>query len=123
LHWAAGVILFWGLVTTLWLPWIDYGKSYRMLSRSLAAALPAQRGRICGRNLGDAQRASFHYFDNIVTVRQGRRELSECKLLLVLTSGRDAAEFSAGAAWNKIWEGRRPGDRNELFRLYRRDRS
>ena len=123
LHWAAGVILTWGLVTTLWLPWIDYGKSYRRLSDSLAAALPAERGRICARNMGDAQRASFHYFDDIVTVRQVRRDASQCKLLLVSSSGSDTQEFSAGAAWHKIWEGRRPGDRNELFRLYRRDRS
>ncbi|MGB0127872.1 MAG: glycosyltransferase family 39 protein, partial [Rhodocyclaceae bacterium] len=58
-HWAAGLVMFWGLVMTLWVPWIDYGKSYRGLSASLAAALPAQRDCISGYNVGEAQRASF----------------------------------------------------------------
>jgi hypothetical protein len=30
--------LFWLLVATLWMPWIDYGKTYRGVSASLAKA-------------------------------------------------------------------------------------
>jgi 4-amino-4-deoxy-L-arabinose transferase-like glycosyltransferase len=120
-HWAGGLVMFWGLLTTLWLPWIDYGKSYRSLSGSLAAALPAQRGCIAGYNVGEAQRASFHYFDNIVTVRGYARDASACDLMLVFTPNRASPAYSAGPRWQKIWEGRRPGDRNELFRLYRRN--
>ena len=119
LNWAAGLVLFWGLATTLWLPWIDYGKSYRALSGSLAQALPQRPGCIGARNLGESQRASLHYFAGIVTAKQEGG--SGCRLLLVQTSGRNPPDTSPGPGWRRIWEGRRPGDRNELFRLYRRE--
>lgn len=119
LTWAAGLILFWGLATTLWLPWIDYGKSYRMLSASLAQALPQRPGCIAARNLGESQRASLHYFAGIVTT--GAQRGTGCRLMLVQTSGRNPPDTAPGPGWRRIWEGRRPGDRNELFRLYRRD--
>jgi 4-amino-4-deoxy-L-arabinose transferase-like glycosyltransferase len=120
LHWSAGMILFWGLLMTLWLPWIEYGKSYRMVSHSLAKALPAHPGCIASRDLGEPQRASFQYFDGIVTHGGERGKADACRLLLVLTTGRNAPEVSPGREWRKIWEDRRPGDRNESFRLYRR---
>lgn len=119
LNWAAGLILFWGLATTLWLPWIDYGRSYRMLTESLAAALPPRPGCIAGQGLGDAQRASLHYFAGIMTVRDARAR--DCRLTLVQSSGRNPPDASPGPGWRRIWEGRRPGDPNELFRLYRRN--
>jgi hypothetical protein len=39
MHWMAGLTLFWLLIAALWMPWIDYGKTYRPLSASLAKAL------------------------------------------------------------------------------------
>lgn len=120
-HWAAGVLAFWGLVVALWLPWVDYGKSYRAVSASLATALKSQpRSCIIGRTLGDPQRASFQYFNDIVTHDDGARGTLPCRLLLVQTAGR-AAPKSPGAQWRKVWEDRRRGDRNENFRLYVRD--
>jgi len=121
LNWAAGITMFWGLAMTLWLPWIEYGKSYRMVSASLARALPENHGCIAGRNLGEAQRASFHYFDRILTVRQANRAAASCRLLLVQYAGRNPPDSAPGSGWRKIWEDRRRGDRNELFRLYRKD--
>lgn len=118
-NWAAGMALTCCLVNLLWLQWIEYGKSYRMLSASLAQALPKKPSCIVGRDLGNAQRASLHYFDGIVTRPAGSARASECRLLLVQASGR-GPETSPGPGWKKIWEDRRPGDRNESFRLYRR---
>jgi 4-amino-4-deoxy-L-arabinose transferase-like glycosyltransferase len=37
MHWMAGLTLFWLLIVTLWMPWIDYGKTYRQVS-----AVPGQ---------------------------------------------------------------------------------
>jgi 4-amino-4-deoxy-L-arabinose transferase-like glycosyltransferase len=48
MHWMAGLTLFWLLIATLWMPWIDYGKTYRPVSASLAKALPEKRGCIAG---------------------------------------------------------------------------
>ncbi len=120
-HWAAGICVFWGLLSALWLPWIDYGKSYRPLSASLAEALPRTTQCIIGRGLGEPQRASFHYFAGIKTRREGTRGSADCRLLLVQETGR-RPEPNPGRGWKKLWEGRRAGDRNEMFRLYRRER-
>ncbi|MDR2239403.1 MAG: hypothetical protein LBE33_03070 [Zoogloeaceae bacterium] len=115
-HWAAGVTLCWGLLMALWLPAIDYDRSYRAVAVSLKAALPAQHGCIIGHGLGSPQRAAFHYFAGIKTVREGRRAAS-CHLYLAEGGARREVP-PPGAGWRKIWEGGRPSDRNERFRLY-----
>lgn len=118
-HWAAGVTLCWGLMMALWLPWIDHGRSYRSVAASLKAALPAGSTCISGRSLSDSQRAAFHYFAGIKTLREGSRAAAACGLFLAQgTAQRET--LPAGKGWRKIWEGHRPSDRNERFRLYTR---
>jgi len=117
-HWAAGVTLVWVLVIALWLPWIDYGKSYRSVAVSLKRALPTSGQCIAGRYLGGAQRASLQYFAGIVTVNANTPAGTACGLLLVQGSQKS---LPAPAGWHKLWEGHRPGDRSERLRLYRRN--
>ena len=117
-HWAVGVILTWSLIITLWLPWVDYGKSYRGVALALRHALPAQHQCIIERRLGAAQRLSLNYFAGIKTVRAEARTAAACDILLE-QGGERAGPAPAG--WQKIWEGSRPGDRSERLRLYRRD--
>lgn len=119
-HWAAGVTLFWLLAITLWLPWVDYGKTYRPLSAAVAGAMPTKHGCVAGANLADPLRASLDYFAGIVTAPSGSGAGQRCHWLL--TQGTVRADDSApGAGWRKVWEGNRPGDRSEKIRLYRRD--
>jgi len=120
--WAAGLALFWALAMLLWLPWIDYGKSYRPVARSLQASLPKHPGCIASRGLGEAQRAALDYHAGIVTQRLEIRARRDCALLLVQENTR-LPEASPGASWKKIWEGNRAGDRTEKLRLYAKDRS
>jgi 4-amino-4-deoxy-L-arabinose transferase-like glycosyltransferase len=120
MHWGAGLIVLWGLLTTLWLPAIDHARSYRSVSAELARALPAEPGCIARRDLGDAQRASFDYFDGIRTVAASSGEARGCRFMLVQVVGRSPPDTAPGPGWRKIWEGRRPGDRSEAFRLYRK---
>ncbi len=119
MHWAAGVTLCWGLLMALWLPWVNYDRSYRPVAASLKAALPAERGCIAGRGLGSTQRAAFHYFAGIQTARDGSRAAAQCRLYLVQGAAQKEAPPS-GSGWRKIWEGSRPSDRSERFRLYAR---
>ncbi|MBI3524645.1 MAG: glycosyltransferase family 39 protein [Betaproteobacteria bacterium] len=124
-HWAAGATLMWVLLMTLWLPWIDYGKSYRGVAASLRHALltTAQDDGhpypcIAGRDIGDAQRVSLQYFAGIVTLHAETPAASACPLLLEQDSAQDKTPHPG---WRKIWEGHRPGDRSERLRLYRRE--
>lgn len=116
--WACGVTLLWGLTMSLWIDWIDYGKTYRPMAQSLAAALGAPHGCIASRNLGEAQRAAIHYHAGIVTRRFETRGGSECKYLLIQASA--SRPDNVAPEWRQIWQGSRPRER-ERFRLYVRE--
>lgn len=116
--WATGVTVIWGLLAILFIGWIDTGKSYRGMVTELGRALPKQYSCLAGRDLGESQRAMLHYFGGIVAQREENARQRRCELLLV--QGHPAQEASPGAGWRKIWEGGRPGDKVERYRLYRR---
>ncbi len=119
-HWCYGTTLTWLLLMTLWLPWIDYGRSYRPVALSIKAALASRvDGKpacVATRALGLAERASFAYFGNL----EFAKAADNCGWLLLQDTRADKA--SAEPGMRLIWEGNRPGDRNERFRLYRRTR-
>ena len=120
--WAAGLALFWALTMLLWLPWIDYGKSYRKVAQALQANLPKRPGCIASLRLGEAQRAVFDYHAGIVTERTELRPRPECRLLLIQDNAGER-ELAPGGQWKKIWEGHRVGDRSEKFRLYAKEKT
>jgi hypothetical protein len=117
--WAAGVTVTWALAATLFIGWVDTGKSYRGMIANLETALPSTYGCMASRNLGDPQRAMLHYFGGIVTRRETTATpASGCELILV--QGVPQEERAPDGNWIKIWEGNRLGDKGERFRLYRR---
>jgi 4-amino-4-deoxy-L-arabinose transferase-like glycosyltransferase len=117
---SGGVILCWLLLMTLWLPWINYGKSYAGVAHQLAERLP--RGKYCiDTNVGPAQRTSFAYF---AEVPFSQFHDADCRFLLLQDSkrGRDNIKtiVYGGSKWRLLWEGRRPSDKDERFRLFER---
>ncbi|MFO1325122.1 MAG: hypothetical protein U1F15_13805 [Burkholderiales bacterium] len=118
LNWAAGVTLIWGLVTTIWLPYLDSRRSYRWTVESVAMRLPRD-GCLASRNLGDAQRALFSYFSGIHTVREEDNPEHACGALLI-QYGRLAQAPEVPEGWMPIWSGARRGDDTERFVLYKR---
>jgi len=118
LNWAAGVTLIWGLVTTIWLPYIDSRRSYRWMVESLAQELPSE-GCVASRNLGEPQRALFNYFAHIKTVREEVDPGHGCNWLVV-QYGRLDGEPLAPDGWTAKWSGARRGDDTERFVLYQR---
>ncbi len=117
---SGGVILCWLLLVTLWLPWINYGKSYAGVAKQIAQKLP--KGDYCvDTNVGPAQRASFAYFGGVPFARF---DDGHCSYFLLQDNKRIKEEAKvlqrSGEQWRLLWEGRRPSDRNERFRLYER---
>ena len=121
MHWMAGLTLFWLLIASLWMPWIDYGKSYRALAASLAASLPKKTDCIASANLPDSILASLDYFEGIRTVPLKSDASKKCSWLLLQGEPRDPQAIAA-VGWRQAWEGKRHGDRHEgdFFHLYRR---
>ncbi len=117
---SGGVILCWLLLMTLWLPWINYGKSYAGVAQQLAQKLPS--GRYCvDTNVGPAQRASFAYFGGVPFAQFHD---GDCAFLLLQDNNRGKSDAQiikrSGDQWRLLWEGRRPSDRDERYRLYQR---
>lgn len=117
---SGGIILCWLLLMTLWLPWGNYIKSYASVARQVATALPTVK-RCVASNLGPSQRASFAYFG---AVQFAQADEKNCDYLLLQDDhrGKDSTQNLTynNRQWNVIWQGRRPADRDERFRLYRR---
>jgi 4-amino-4-deoxy-L-arabinose transferase-like glycosyltransferase len=118
LNWAAGVTLIWGLVTTIWLPYLDSRRSYRWTVENVAMRLPRD-GCLASRNLGEPQRALFSYFSGIHTVREEAQPVHNCGALLV-QYGRLTSDPTPPDGWMPIWSGARKGDDTERFVLYKR---
>ena len=122
---SAGVILCWLLLMTLWLPWINYGKSYAGVAAQIALKLPPQPARedCVDTNIGPTQRTSFAYFGQI---RFAPFNGARCDYLLLQDANNPRDEtalfkpYQGKSQWRLMWEGRRPSDRDERFRLYRR---
>jgi len=98
----------------LWLPTINYAKTYRYVSNRLTQVIANTPGCIDTSNLGMAQLASFTYFTKLPL-----RDDPSCNLMLTHSS----LEAKAYASLNKkritlLWEDRRAADRDERLRLY-----
>jgi 4-amino-4-deoxy-L-arabinose transferase-like glycosyltransferase len=119
--WAAGMVAFWTVLMLLMVGWADHAKSYRGMIASLSGAIGPNPACVAGSGLGDSQRALLHYFAGIRTrpIDSGSVAV-DCDLLLVESR---RSEPPLGHPWQLIWEGHRPGDNRERFRLYRRSPS
>ena len=117
--WAAGLTTFWLLIFTLWLPYLDYGMSYRSVAASLQPVPPRDGSCVASFALGESQRAMFDYYAGLVTRRlETDSDAKSCPWLLLQETGHPPA-LPAHANWSEVWRGARPGDDREKFHLYR----
>lgn len=120
--WGAGLTIGWTLVVLLLFPWIDTGKTYRSMVADLTEALPVEHGCVYSQGLGEPQRAMLDYFGDLTTVRlelPGTKP--PCDILITQDNWRDTSVMSA--PWELTWEGKRPGDTQERYRIYQRVKS
>lgn len=115
---TGGVILCWVLLATLWLPWINYSKSYAGIATEMANHI--HNKNLCiSSNISGAQRASFAYFGDL---RFEGIDPESCPYLLLGDKVPKYRRPVSPKTYNNmklIWEGHRPSDRSERFRLYK----
>jgi hypothetical protein len=117
---SGGLILIWILLMTLFLPDVNYSKSYATWrARSPTSCPPTP---VASNQCGPAQRASFAYYAHC-RLKACANSAAICCCCKTASRVRDEHEIQAqhrGKQWVLLWEGRRPADREERFRLYRR---
>lgn len=118
-HWTMGFTTWWLMTTALILPWFDYGKSYRPVAEAIAAKLPRDKRCLAERNLNSTQLGSFSYFADLAPVNHSTKAGKACDWLIVAAYSEEQLA-SPSPEWTPVWQGNRPGERRERFRLYRR---
>jgi 4-amino-4-deoxy-L-arabinose transferase-like glycosyltransferase len=115
--WAVGITMTWSLLMVLWLPWIDSAKSYRSVMTSMASSMPTNYACVNSRNLGSSQAALLDYYTSIRTQPFEIVQRIDCDLYLIQDE-RGREKIEPGSDWKLIWQGKRPAERHESFRLF-----
>ncbi len=118
LNWAAGMMLVWGMVSTIWMPYLDSRRSYEVVAEMLQPY--AAQGCVASRGVGDAQRAIFYYYAHAET-RKDDVALTTCPLLLVQHDDIAAGNEPAFIGYHLLESSHRYGDDSELYSLYAKD--
>ena len=117
-NWAAGITVVWVLLNMLALSALNHRQSYRSTAAVLRAQLPETRKCVAAINLGEPQLAMLDYFAQLRFVPAELNTATACDWLL--TQGSKESGPKVDRLWQLSWEGARPGDNSERFRLYRR---
>ncbi|WP_306555807.1 hypothetical protein [Acidovorax sp.] len=116
---ASGAALGWLLLMTLWLPLLDYARSYRPQVRSVMAALDPSPGCVQTVGLNRAQVAALQYHGGLSLQRAGLQD--ECDWLVADIASWPPSERMVNVA---RWEARatipRPTDKNDHLLVFHR---
>jgi 4-amino-4-deoxy-L-arabinose transferase-like glycosyltransferase len=119
---ASGVTITWVLLVLLWMPAVDYVRSYRPMSAEIndkltaLSNIPGEKACLRSQALGLGPQASLYVFDNIQITHD-----SQCPFVLQQTTRKKLAEGLAGYSDNAavLWIGSRGADRFDRYRLLR----
>lgn len=117
--WAGAVAVAWGLAHTLWLPWLDYARSYRGLFAQIASRLPPDTKCIVMNGVGESERAMAEYFIGVAPRARFDRE-DDCGALMWEGNVQNNRIWPGPGRWKLVWRGQRPGERIEGFDLFLR---
>ena len=116
---ASGAALAWLLLMTLWLPLLDFARSYAPQVRSVMAVIGPESGCVQTVGLSRAQVAALQYHGALTLERAGLQD--ECEWLLADIASWPASERMVTAA---LWELKatipRPTDKNDHLLVFRR---
>jgi hypothetical protein len=117
---AAGSTLCWLLLMTLWLPLLDFGRSYGPLTRRLAGLVPASSCVLVD-GLSQAQIAALRHHGGLQLVRTGGTEGDVCRSLVVSPDTQPTLDERVTLTqWAFRAKVSRLSDRKESLLLYQR---
>jgi len=115
---ASGVALCWLLLMTLWLPALNYARSYRPLVDRIAKHVPAD-ACITTVGVSRGQLVALEYMGGYRVDAVTSPDRSGCRFLLRLEP-RSAGPAVPLPAWKLVGRERRPGDNEDVTAIYRR---
>jgi hypothetical protein len=98
---------------------IDSAKSYQGVMLSLQKALPAKHACINSTGFGQPQQALLDYYTDLRVIPLNKSSEPGCDLYLI-QEDKHHAHINPSDDWKLIWQGKRPADRREKFRLYQK---
>ena len=114
---AGGVVLCWLLLMTLWLPLLDYARSYRPLIARIGALMPSGACVAApGATTSLVAALEFHARRRVDATAQSAT--GTCPVLVMVQKAGESVTAPAG--WTELARERRPTDRTELTLVYKR---
>ena len=116
---CAGAIVAWGLVSILLLPWLDYAKSYRSVFESLGDRMNIEWNDgdcMASTGLGESEAPMLYYYTGIEHQPSMDTASTECTWLI--QESRHSTVRQPSGEWSPFWSGGRPGDTDELLRVF-----
>ncbi|MDE3207260.1 MAG: hypothetical protein KGL58_00260, partial [Pseudomonadota bacterium] len=111
-NWALGLLMIWGLLCSIWLPYFNASKNYRVIMNELGTALPKNYGCINSIGMGLNLKAYAQYYDNIILHSSYH---PGCSLLLVRGPAFKPPHPDKG--WIIRWQASRVDEKIERFWL------
>lgn len=117
---AAGSTLCWLLLMTLWLPLLDFGRSYGPVSRRIASMVPPQTCVLTD-GLSQAQIAALQYHGELTLQRSTSGPAPRCRTLVVAPSSQSTLDQRVNLThWAYKARVHRLSDRKESLLVYQR---
>ena len=119
---AGGVVMCWVMLTTLWLPALNYARSYEAVVRNVAQVVRSgseQPACIQQYGLEDGQITALLYYENLPLTRD--RDASHCPWLLAYQGRAAALEHAIDMQqWQHVTTVRRAGSKADVIAIYRK---
>jgi len=114
---AGGVVLAWTLLMTLWLPLLDYARSYRAHVASLARVIPPG-ACLAAPNLPRPLTAALEYHGRWRVDASPKAAEGPCAFLILTTKVQSKLPEPAG--WQRVVAEQRPTDKDDVTVVFRR---
>ena len=118
---AGGTVLGWVLLMTLWLPMLDYGRSYAPHVHAVARKLPGDVQCVRSLGLSPALTTAFRFHTSWQLQRGlDTAQPGHCDWLIATPAGWSAVDASSAAQWELVSQVSRPTDRRDRLLVLRR---
>jgi len=116
---ASGVTLCWLLGMTLWLPLLDYARSYRPLIDRIGLRVPAHTC-VSAPDMPRSQLVALEYFGQYRVDAQSPATETPCDVLMINETRSQRPPPPSGGGWQLVSREVRPADANDITAIYRR---